>query len=119
MTDYPSTAKLNAYLVAELLGWIGVRWNMDHRVYVGKRPNGTADTPVPDLTLDPAHYGELLRRLVIMHGHSVDVGHNEDRSQVVVTVTICETDTRVQAEGRTIGLALVRAAWLANEEAWG
>ncbi len=69
MTDYPSNAELNAYLAGEILGWTDVRWYSDKRIYAGKRPNGQAVTPVVDLAMDATHHGELIQRLVTIHGY--------------------------------------------------
>lgn len=46
----PPLHTLDAFVAAEVLGWQEVRWDDPRAVYVGKRPDETTETLVPNFT---------------------------------------------------------------------
>ena len=89
-----------------------MRWFAPKKVWVGKRPGGTAETPVPDITSDPALFGEVLKRMVIIHRARVTIGV---KGELVEAVIETEDGRTVRAEGCTVRLALCRGAWVAEK----
>ncbi len=98
----PPPHDLDAFVATHVMGWQGVRWHHVHDAYVGKRPGGTAETPVPRFT----EREELVTSVkAALHG----LGYCVQATPVPEGWRVQVDDTA--ATSRTLPMALCASVW--------
>ena len=100
----PPFHELDAFVATHVMGWSEVRWHRERRVYIGRRPGSTVDTPVPLYSEQDDLAPSVLATLEQL-GHGVQTSPVPEGWRVQVD--------EAAATLRTLPMALCAAVWRA------